>query len=70
MTAEFVGLLVVYLVVLLAIAPFLGRYIRIAMENGQSRLTAWGRPLERGIYQMCIRDRWWGSGRPAAPPAP
>ncbi len=56
MTAEFVGLLVVYLVVLLAIAPFLGRYIRIAMENGQSRLTAWGRPLERGIYRLAGID--------------
>lgn len=56
MTAEFIGLLVVYLAVLLAIAPFLGRYIRIAMENGQSRLTAWGRPLERGIYRLAGID--------------
>lgn len=56
MTAEFVGLLVVYLAVLLAIAPFLGRYIRIAMENGQSRLTAWGRPLEHGIYRLAGID--------------
>lgn len=56
MTAEFVGLLVVYLAVLLAIAPFLGRYIRIAMENGQSPLTAWGRPLERGIYRLAGID--------------
>ncbi|HCQ46872.1 MAG TPA: potassium-transporting ATPase subunit KdpA [Achromobacter sp.] len=52
MTAEFVGLLALYLAILLAIAPLLGRYIRIAMENGQSRLTAWGRPLERGIYRL------------------
>ncbi|MBB1596189.1 potassium-transporting ATPase subunit KdpA [Achromobacter sp. UMC46] len=56
MTAEFVGLLVLYLAVLLAIAPLLGRYIRIAMENGQSRLTAWGRPLERGIYRLAGID--------------
>jgi len=56
MTAEFVGLLVVYLAVLLAIAPLLGRYIRIAMENGQSRLTAWGRPIERGIYRLAGID--------------
>lgn len=56
MTAEFVGLLVVYLAVLLAIAPFLGRYIRIAMENGQPRLTAWGRPLEHGIYRLAGID--------------
>lgn len=56
MTAEFVGLLVVYLAVLIAIAPFLGRYIRIAMENGSSRLTAWGRPLERGIYKLAGID--------------
>jgi K+-transporting ATPase ATPase A chain len=56
MTAEFVGLLVAYLAVLLAIAPLLGRYIRIAMENGQSRLTAWGRPIERGIYRLAGVD--------------
>ncbi|MDR7943765.1 potassium-transporting ATPase subunit KdpA [Achromobacter aegrifaciens] len=56
MTAEFVGLLVAYLAVLLAIAPLLGRYIRIAMENGQSRLTAWGRPIERGIYRLAGID--------------
>jgi K+-transporting ATPase ATPase A chain len=56
MTAEFIGLLVLYLAVLLAIAPLLGRYIRIAMENGQSRLTAWGRPLERGIYRLAGID--------------
>ena len=56
MTAEFVGLLVLYLAVLLAIAPLLGRYIRIAMENGQSRLTAWGRPFERGIYRLAGID--------------
>lgn len=34
MTAEFVGLLALYLAILLAIAPLLGRYIRVAMENG------------------------------------
>lgn len=56
MTAEFIGLLVLYLAVLLAIAPLLGRYIHIAMENGQSRLTAWGRPLERGIYRLAGID--------------
>ena len=37
MTAQYIGLLVLYLAVLLALAPFLGRYIRIAMEDGQSR---------------------------------
>ncbi|CAB3625326.1 MAG: potassium-transporting ATPase subunit KdpA [Achromobacter sp.] len=56
MTAEFIGLLVLYLAVLLAIAPFLGRYIRIVMEDRQSRLTAWGRPLERGIYRLAGID--------------
>ena len=56
MTAQFVGLLAVYLAVLLAIAPLLGRYIRIAVEEGQSRLTAWGRPLERGIYRLAGID--------------
>ena len=56
MTAQFVGLLAVYLAVLLAIAPLLGRYIRIAVEDGQSRLSAWGRPLERGIYRLAGID--------------
>lgn len=56
MTAEFVGLLVLYLAVLLAMAPLLGRYIRIAIEDGQSRLTAWGRPLERGLYRLAGID--------------
>lgn len=52
MNAQYIGLLVLYLAVLLALAPFLGRYIRIAMEDGQSRWTAWGRPLERIIYRL------------------
>lgn len=56
MTPEFVGLLVLYLAVLFAIAPVLGRYIRVAMEDGRSRLTAWGRPLERGIYRLAGID--------------
>ena len=56
MTAEFLGLLVLYLAVLLILAPFLGRYIRIAMESRDSRLTAWGRPLERGIYKIAGID--------------
>ena len=34
MNAQYIGLLVLYLAVLLALAPFLGRYIRIAMEDG------------------------------------
>ena len=56
MTAEYVGLLILYLAVLIAIAPLLGRYIRIVMEDGHSRLTAWGRPLERGIYRLAGVD--------------
>lgn len=56
MTPEYVGLLVLYLAVLIAIAPVLGRYIRIAMEDGRSRLTAWGRPIERGIYRLAGVD--------------
>ncbi|WP_233238400.1 potassium-transporting ATPase subunit KdpA [Bordetella sp. LUAb4] len=52
MDSRFVGLLGCFLVVLLLLAPFVGRYIRIAMEDGQSRLTAWGRPLERLIYRI------------------
>ncbi|SEK09235.1 potassium-transporting ATPase subunit KdpA [Achromobacter sp. NFACC18-2] len=56
MTPEYLGLLGLYLAVLLAIAPLLGRYIRIAMEDGRSRLTAWGRPIERGIYRLAGVD--------------
>jgi len=56
MSAEFIGLLAAYLAVLLAVAPFLGRYIRAAMENPQCRLTTWGRPLERGIYRLAGID--------------
>ena len=56
MTPDYLGLLGLYLAVLLAIAPLLGRYIRIAMEDGRSRLTAWGRPIERGIYRLAGID--------------
>jgi len=56
MTPEYLGLLGLYLAVLIAIAPLLGRYIRIAMEDGRSRLTAWGRPIERGIYRLAGVD--------------
>jgi len=51
MSTEFLGLLVLYLAILLALAPFLGRYIRRAMEDGGYRATAWGRPLERLLYR-------------------
>jgi K+-transporting ATPase ATPase A chain len=56
MNAEFIGLLGIYLVVLFAIAPFLGRYIRVAVEGGGGFLTAWGRPLERGFYRLAGVD--------------
>ncbi|SOY56013.1 potassium-transporting ATPase subunit KdpA [Cupriavidus taiwanensis] len=52
MSSQFVGLLVLYLAILLACAPFLGRYIRRAVEDGNYALTAWGRPLERLIYRL------------------
>jgi K+-transporting ATPase ATPase A chain len=52
MNTNFPVLLIVFLVVLLALSPFLGRYMRLAMENGRWRYTAWGRPLERGFYQL------------------
>ncbi|QBY52331.1 potassium-transporting ATPase subunit KdpA [Cupriavidus oxalaticus] len=52
MSSQFVGLLVLYLAVLLACAPFLGRYIRRAVEDGNYSLTAWGRPLERLVYRL------------------
>ncbi len=52
MSTEFLGLLVLYLAILFALAPFLGRYIRRAMEEANYRLTAWGRPLERVLYRL------------------
>ncbi|WP_439669825.1 potassium-transporting ATPase subunit KdpA [Cupriavidus necator] len=52
MSSQFVGLLVLYLAILLACAPFLGRYIRRAVEDGNYSLTAWGRPLERLLYRL------------------
>ncbi|TDF66188.1 potassium-transporting ATPase subunit KdpA [Cupriavidus sp. L7L] len=52
MSSQFVGLLVLYLAVLLACAPSLGRYIRRAVEDGNYSLTAWGRPLERLLYRL------------------
>ncbi|OWT72855.1 MULTISPECIES: potassium-transporting ATPase subunit KdpA [unclassified Achromobacter] len=52
MDSRFVGLLGCFLAVLLLLAPLVGRYIRIVMEDGRSRLTAWGRPLERLIYRI------------------
>ncbi|MBB1635086.1 potassium-transporting ATPase subunit KdpA [Cupriavidus sp. UME77] len=52
MSTEFLGLLVLYLAILLALAPFVGRYIRRAMEDDRYLATAWGRPLERVLYRV------------------
>ena len=52
MDTGFLGLLGLYLAVLLCLAPFLGRYIRRALEDGAYRGTAWGRPLERLLYRL------------------
>jgi K+-transporting ATPase ATPase A chain len=52
MNARYLGLLVFFLAVLLLLAPWVGRYIREVMENGRSRWSAWGRPLERLIYKL------------------
>ncbi|MGN6581088.1 MAG: potassium-transporting ATPase subunit KdpA [Bordetella sp.] len=56
MDTRYIALLAVFLVILLAISPFLGRYIRESMENGRYRLTAWGRPIERAIYRIAGVD--------------
>ncbi|GAA4325484.1 potassium-transporting ATPase subunit KdpA [Pigmentiphaga soli] len=56
MNADFTGLLAVFLAIVLALGPFLGRYIRVAMEDGRSPLTAWGRPIERAIYRLAGID--------------
>jgi len=58
MGTRYIALLAVFLVILLALAPFLGRYIREAMENGRYRLTAWGRPVERAIYRIAGVDQY------------
>jgi len=52
LSTQFIGLLVLYLAILFAMAPFLGRYMRRALEEGDYRLTAWGRPLERALYRL------------------
>ena len=52
LSTQFIGLLVLYLAVLFAVAPFLGRYMRRALEEGDYRLTAWGRPVERALYRL------------------
>ncbi|MBP0636207.1 potassium-transporting ATPase subunit KdpA [Cupriavidus sp. AcVe19-6a] len=52
MSSKFVGLLVLYLAILLACAPFLGRYMRRAVEDDRYALTGWGRPLERLLYRL------------------
>ncbi|UIF90217.1 potassium-transporting ATPase subunit KdpA [Cupriavidus sp. UYPR2.512] len=52
MSSQFLGLLVLYLAILLACAPFLGRYIRRAVEDSNYSLTVWGRPLERLLYRL------------------
>ena len=56
MDTKLLLLLALYLAVLLAIAPFLGRYIRLAMDGDPSRWTAWGRPAERLIYRLAGID--------------
>ncbi|KAA0178733.1 potassium-transporting ATPase subunit KdpA [Cupriavidus gilardii] len=52
MTTQFMGLLALFLAILLAMAPLLGRYLRRAVEDGQYALTAWGRPVERLLYRV------------------
>ncbi|WP_019450359.1 potassium-transporting ATPase subunit KdpA [Cupriavidus sp. BIS7] len=49
---QFTGLLVLYIAVLFAVGPFLGRYMRRAVEEGNFGLTAWGRPIERALYRV------------------
>ncbi len=52
MSTQFLGLLALYLAILFAVGPFLGRYMRRAMEDGTYKLTAWGRPAERVLYKL------------------
>ena len=52
MTAQFLELLALFLAILFTVAPFLGHYLCIVAEDRPSRWTAWGRPLERGLYRL------------------
>ncbi|SOZ54598.1 P-type ATPase, high-affinity potassium transport system, A chain [Cupriavidus taiwanensis] len=52
MPTDFPGLLALYLAILLALAPLLGRYLRRAVEDDGYRLTGWGRSLERALYRL------------------
>lgn len=52
MTTQFMGLLALFLAILMAIAPMVGRYLRRAVEDGRYALTAWGRPVERLLYRV------------------
>ncbi|HYG44927.1 MAG TPA: potassium-transporting ATPase subunit KdpA, partial [Bordetella sp.] len=61
MDSGFAGLLALYLGLLLFIAPFLGRYIRLAMQ-GDARVTGWGAWFERGIYRLAGVDATAGMG--------
>jgi len=49
---QFLGLLVLFLAILFVVGPFLGRYMRRAVEEGNFSLTAWGRPIERVLYRV------------------
>lgn len=54
MNADFLGLLLLYLAILLCAAPLLGRHIRQAINGERTWLTAWGQPLERGLYRLAV----------------
>lgn len=56
MDSQFFGLLALYLILLLGLAPVLGRYIRRAMEDGRYAATAWGRWAERLFYRAAGVD--------------
>jgi len=48
MTPSFWGLMALYLVILFALAPLLGRYINYVVQDG----PAWVRPFERGLFRL------------------
>ncbi|ANY17357.1 potassium-transporting ATPase subunit KdpA [Bordetella pseudohinzii] len=56
MDSQFLGLLALYLILLLGLAPMLGRYIRRAMEDERYAATAWGRWAERLLYRAAGVD--------------
>jgi hypothetical protein len=65
---QFLGLLVLFLAILFVVGPFLGRYMRRAVEEGNFSLTAWGGPSSACCiaWPVCVpMPKWAGSNTPS-----